>query len=40
MEVTIRRAEKSDCPALLSLIRELAEYARAPNEVTVTFQHF
>ncbi|MFN5425930.1 MAG: GNAT family N-acetyltransferase [Bacteroidota bacterium] len=40
MEVTIRRAEKSDCPALLSLIRELAEYERAPNEVTVTLQHF
>jgi GNAT superfamily N-acetyltransferase len=38
--IIIRRAEKQDCPALLSLIRELAEYERAPLEVTVTLQHF
>lgn len=38
--IIIRRAEKRDCPALLSLIRELAEYERAPLEVTVTLQHF
>jgi GNAT superfamily N-acetyltransferase len=38
--IIIRRAEKRDCPALLSLIKELAEYERAPLEVTVTLQHF
>lgn len=38
--IIIRRAEKRDCPALLSLIKELAEYERAPQEVTVTLQHF
>jgi len=37
---TIRRAVKEDCPRLLELIRELAEYERAPDEVTVTLQHF
>ncbi|MCL2413071.1 MAG: GNAT family N-acetyltransferase [Bacteroidales bacterium] len=38
--VTIRRALKSDCPRLLELIRELAIYEKAPDEVTVTLQHF
>jgi GNAT superfamily N-acetyltransferase len=40
MDITIRRAVKEDCPRLLELIRELAEYERAPNEVTVTLEHF
>ncbi|MFN5226421.1 MAG: GNAT family N-acetyltransferase, partial [Bacteroidota bacterium] len=40
MDILIRRAEKKDCPALLGLIRELAIYERAPDEVTVTLQHF
>ena len=38
--MTIRRANKYDCPRLMELIRELAEYERAPEEVTVTLQHF
>lgn len=38
--VKIRRAEKRDCPRLLELVKELAEYERAPTEVTVTLQHF
>jgi|SRR5215831_7485468 len=40
MEIKIRRAEKEDCPRLLELIQELAVYERAPQEVTVTPEHF
>ncbi|MGI9138686.1 MAG: GNAT family N-acetyltransferase [Sediminibacterium sp.] len=40
MDITIRRAIKSDCVRLLQLIQELAEYEKAPNEVTVTLSHF
>ncbi len=40
MEIQIRRAVKQDCPRLLELIHELAEYERAPQEVTVTPEHF
>jgi GNAT superfamily N-acetyltransferase len=40
MEVKIRRAEKKDCPRLLELVQELATYERAPDEVTVTLEHF
>jgi GNAT superfamily N-acetyltransferase len=36
MDITIRRAKKRDCVRLLELIQELAEYEKAPNEVTVT----
>lgn len=35
-ELTIRKARKEDCPRLLELIRELALYEKAPEEVTVT----
>lgn len=38
--VKIRRAERNDCPRLLELIQELATYERAPDEVTVTLDHF
>lgn len=38
--MTIRRATPTDCPRLLELIRELAEYEKAPREVTVTLEHF
>jgi GNAT superfamily N-acetyltransferase len=38
--VTIRRAVKEDCPRLLELVHELAIYERAPQEVTVTLDHF
>ncbi|HEY4064615.1 MAG TPA: GNAT family N-acetyltransferase [Puia sp.] len=38
--VIIRRAVQADCPRLLELIRELAEYEKAPQEVTVTPEHF
>ena len=40
MEIKIRRAVKEDCPRLLELVQELATYERAPNEVTVTLEHF
>jgi len=40
MNVNIRRATREDCPRLLELITELAIYEKAPNEVTVTSEHF
>jgi len=40
MQITIRRAVKEDCARLLELIRELAVYEKAPQEVTVTMDHF
>ena len=40
MEITIRRAEQKDCPRLLELIKELALYEKAPQEVTVDIEHF
>jgi GNAT superfamily N-acetyltransferase len=36
----IRRAVREDCARILELVKELAEYERAPQEVTVTLQHF
>ena len=40
MSITIRRAVKEDCPRLLELVQELAVYERAPDEVTVSLDHF
>jgi GNAT superfamily N-acetyltransferase len=40
MEVKIRRAVKEDCPRLMELVRELADYEKAPQEVIVTQEHF
>jgi len=40
MSITIRRAMKEDCPRLLELITELAIYEKAPDDVTVTQEHF
>jgi GNAT superfamily N-acetyltransferase len=40
MQINIRRAVKEDCPRLMELIRELAEFEKAPQEVTVTMDHF
>ena len=36
----LRRAERRDVTAMLGLIKELAEYEKAPNEVTVDPSHF
>ena len=38
--IQIRRAIKEDCSRLLELITELAIYEKAPNEVTVSLDHF
>lgn len=38
--MNIRTAVKKDCPRLLELIQELAQFERAPEEVTVTLQEF
>jgi len=38
--MNLRRAVKEDCPRLLELVRELALYEKAPQEVTVTMEHF
>ena len=40
MEIKIRRAVREDCPRMLELVKELATFERAPNEVTVTAEHF
>lgn len=40
MSITIRRAVKEDCTRLLELVQELAVYEKAPNEVTVSLEHF
>jgi GNAT superfamily N-acetyltransferase len=40
LTLTIRPAQRTDCPRLLELIRELALYEKAPNEVTVNETHF
>lgn len=39
-QTTIRRAVREDCARILELVKELATYERAPDEVTVTLQHF
>ena len=38
--INIRQAKREDCKRLLELIYELAVYEKAPNEVTVTLDHF
>jgi GNAT superfamily N-acetyltransferase len=36
MNITTRKATRQDIPDILSLIKELAVYEKAPNEVTIT----
>ena len=38
MEIIVRQATTDDFPAILSLIKELAEYERAPEKVTNTVE--
>jgi GNAT superfamily N-acetyltransferase len=38
--VIIRKAVKEDCKRLMELIYQLAVYEKAPDEVTVTLEHF
>ena len=40
MKINIRKAVKEDCPSMMQLINELAIYEKAPEEVTVNFDHF
>jgi GNAT superfamily N-acetyltransferase len=40
MHVNIRKAVKEDCARMMELIHELAVYEKAPEEVTVDFDHF
>lgn len=39
MEVVIRKAEARDVPRMLELVKELAAFERAPDEVTVSEKH-
>jgi GNAT superfamily N-acetyltransferase len=38
--IVIRKATKADCPRMMELVKELAIYERAPDEVTVSMEHF
>ena len=40
MNVIIRKAVKEDCKRMMELIHELALYEKAPEQVTVNFDHF
>lgn len=40
MNIQIRRALAEDCKAIMELIRELAVFEKAPEQVTVSFEHF
>ncbi|HRD56964.1 MAG TPA: GNAT family N-acetyltransferase [Ferruginibacter sp.] len=40
MKIKIRKAVKEDCPAMMELINELAVFEKAPEQVTVSFDHF
>jgi GNAT superfamily N-acetyltransferase len=40
MATIIRRAVVEDCPRIMELIKELALYEKAPEQVTMTMEHF
>ncbi len=40
MNINIRTATAEDCPRILELVQELATYEKAPQEVTVSLEHF
>ena len=39
-QIKIRKAIQEDCHSMMQLIHELAVYEKAPQEVTVDFDHF
>ncbi|GEP92597.1 L-amino acid N-acyltransferase YncA [Chitinophaga terrae (ex Kim and Jung 2007)] len=39
-EIKIRVAQREDCARLMELVRELALYEKAPEQVTVSLAHF
>ena len=38
--IKLRREVKEDCKRLLELVHELATYEKAPDEVTISLEHF
>ena len=40
LQTVIRCARREDCARILELVQELADYEKAPQEVTVTLEHF
>ena len=40
MEILVEKAVKEDCAAIMQLVHELAVYEKAPDEVTVSMEHF
>jgi len=40
MKTIIRKAGAADCPQMLELINELAQYEKAPDAVTVSMEEF
>lgn len=40
MDILIRKAQRADCARMMELIHELAVYEKAPDEVTVSLNHF
>lgn len=36
----VRKAVQQDCPAMMNLIKELAIFEKAPEQVTVSLSHF
>jgi GNAT superfamily N-acetyltransferase len=40
LQILVRKAVRTDCPRLLELIKELALYEKAPDEVVVALSHF
>lgn len=40
INLRIRKAEAKDCPRILELVQELADYEKSPQEVTVDLEHF
>lgn len=40
MQITIRKAVQADCARMMELIHELAVFEKAPQEVTVSLEHF
>jgi len=40
MNISLRVAQKEDCPRLMELVKELAIFEKLPEEVTVSLQEF
>jgi len=40
MNITVRKAVKEDCKRIMELVEDLAIFEKAPNEITVNFDHF